>query len=39
MEAGFDAVKNAGLASFCKPAKQKVNPRKALSGRKAHPAE
>ena len=32
MEAGLAASKNVGLASFCRPAKQNVNPRKARSG-------
>jgi hypothetical protein len=30
-------AKNLGLASFCRPAKQNVNPRKAHSGRNARP--
>ena len=34
---GSEVWKKAGLASFCKPAKQKVIPRKARRGRSAHP--
>ena len=39
IEAGLDASKKPGLASFCSPAKTKVKPRKARSGSRAHPAE
>src|SRR5450432_477024 len=38
IEAGFAAWKNDGLANFCRPAKQNVNPRKARNGNKAQPA-
>src|SRR6516162_3219069 len=38
IEAGSAASKNRGLASFCRPAKQNVNPRKARSGRSARPS-
>ena len=34
---GLLALKKFGLASFCNPAKEKVNPRKARRGRRAHP--
>src|SRR5579872_6143531 len=35
---GLLASKKFGLASFCRPAKLKVTPRKARSGRRAQPA-
>ena len=38
IEAGSAASKNRGLASFCRPAKQNVNPRNARSGSKARPS-
>ena len=38
IDVGFDLSKNPGLASFWSPAKTKVPPRKARSGRRAHPA-
>jgi hypothetical protein len=36
--AGSVASKNLGLASFCSPAKQNVNPRKARSGSNTRPS-
>ena len=39
MDAGLEASKNPGLASFCRPAKQKVNPRKSRKGSSTQPAE
>ena len=38
IEAGLDALKKAGLASFCNPAKTNVMPRKARNGSNAQPA-
>jgi hypothetical protein len=38
IEAGSAASKNFGLASFCRPAKQNVNPRKARSGSSTRPS-
>jgi hypothetical protein len=38
-EVGLLASKNWGLASFCIPAKVKVNPTKARRGRRAQPDE
>ena len=38
IETGSAASKNLGLASFCSPAKQNVNPRKARSGSNARPS-
>ncbi len=38
MPDGFWGLKKLGLASFCRPAKRKVTPRKARSGRMAQPA-
>ncbi len=35
---GLLALKKFGLASFCNPAKQNVNPRNARRGSRAHPA-
>jgi hypothetical protein len=37
MPDGLLALKKFGFASFCKPAKQKVKPRNARRGRRAHP--
>ena len=37
MDDGFDAEKKPGLASFCRPAKQNVKPKKARKGSTAHP--
>jgi hypothetical protein len=34
---GLFALKKFGLASFCRPAKQNVTPRKARRGSSAHP--
>jgi hypothetical protein len=37
MPDGLFALRKLGLASFCSPAKQKVKPRKARSGKIDHP--
>ena len=38
IDVGFEASKNPGLASFCRPAKTNVTPRKTRNGSKAQPA-